>query len=484
MGNPQHPSKPGDVPDLDLGPLVPRRAEPNASAAPAARSAAPPKAASSAGALDYFGTGFEEDHFDAGSNVAARGGAATGNYDGASLDLDDEEGQAKLSLELSSYRPPAPAGSMAPAEPALPLPSGAPGAPSRAPPQASLAPLPSVDSGAVGLLAGYGPAPSAIYLAPLYAFRVFTRKRALGADLARVNAELGRAENKLDEQLASLASGVRGELENDARFGESFAPVQQLESIAGERGAQLNQTNEQFQNQNSALVQQLEAVDQQRPPLDQEKERLSTDVAAREAELARVVARQKRFLIEARSVKMSAEQRPAGTPQGAPVPIPPEALAQIQALEAQAASVQPEVDQHKQELAATQSALQAVRNQLGALAQHTRRIQEHQKALERQFQGQLKAASAGFSEAQGELTRALAAVGRLLLAQQDGLSLDPAILAAIRATEAELRRLNESNAMHLAALDAYDRETVKRGTLLVGGAAALIVLVIVLLALR
>ncbi len=382
------------------------------------------------------------------------------------MDLDDHEDQANLSLELSSYRPPAPAGATAPPG-ALTAPPTAP------PPKRSLAPeLPAVDASAVGLLARYGPAPSAIYLAPLYAFRVFTRQRELRADLGRLNNEITAQERKLDEMFASVASAARPALQNDARF----EAVRQLESIAGERSAALNQTNEQFKAQNDQLEQQLAAVQAQLPPLDAEKQRAGAEVAEREAVLGRAVAKQKRFLIEARSVKMSA--LPAGSPPNAA--LPPEAAASIQALESQAAAVQPEVDELKRGLAEAQAVLQNVRNQLGALGQHTRRIQDGQKALARQFQGQLSAANAGFSDAQRELTAALAEVGRGLVAQRDSLSLDPATLSAIGTGETNLRRLTESNALHLSALDAYDRDTVKKGYLVVAAAVGALGLVIVL----
>ncbi|MBK8999417.1 MAG: hypothetical protein IPM35_27155 [Myxococcales bacterium] len=467
MGNPHDPTKPGDVPDLDLGPLVPRRAETAKPAAPAAPAPAP-KPAAGGGAFDLFGGGFDEDHFGSGSGVSDLHGqtASSGAYDSGSMDLDDDEQPGGLGLELSSYRPPAPEGATAP--------PGAPTAPPTAPPpQRSLAPeLPAVDASAAGLLARYGPAPSAIYLAPLYAFRVFTRQRELRADLARLNGEITAQERKLDEMFAGVASAARPALGSDARF----EAVRQLESIAGERGAALSQTNEQFKAQNDQLEQQLAAVQAQLPPLDAEKQRATAAVAEREAELGRVVAKQKRFLIEARSVKMSA--LPAGSPPN--TPLPADAAARIQALESQAAAVQPEVDQHKHALAEAQSALQTVRNHLGALGQHTRRIQDQQKALARQFQGQLSAANAGFSDAQRELTSALAEVGRGLVAQRDSLSLDPAALAAIGTGEANLRRLTESNALHLSALDAYDREAVKKGYLLVAGAVALVVISIVL----
>ena len=467
MGNPHDPTKPGDVPDLDLGPLVPRRAETAKPAAPAGPAPAP-RPASGGGAFDLFGGGFDEDHFGSGSGVSDLHGqtASSGAYDSGSMDLDDDEQPGGLGLELSSYRPPAPEGATAP-------PGAPPAPPTAPPPQRSLAPeLPAVDASAAGLLARYGPAPSAIYLAPLYAFRVFTRQRELRADLARLNGEITAQERKLDELFAGVASAARPALGNDARF----EAVRQLESIAGERGAALSQTNEQFKAQNDQLEQQLAAVQEQLPPLDAEKQRATAAVAEREAELGRVVAKQKRFLIEARSVKMSA--LPAGSPPN--TPLPADAAARIQALESQAAAVQPEVDQHKHALAEAQAALQTVRNHLGALGQHTRRIQDQQKALARQFQGQLSAANAGFSDAQRELTSALAEVGRGLVAQRDGLSLDPAALAAIGTGEANLRRLTESNALHLAALDAYDREAVKKGYLLVAGAVGLVVISIVL----
>lgn len=473
MGNPHDPTKPNDVPDLDLGPLLPRRVEPAKPAAPSAPAPAPAaKPSGGGGAFDLFGGGFDEDHFGGGAipDVGARN-ATSGAYDGGSMDLAGDDEPANLNLQLDSYRPPAPDAGTAPP----PVPSGAPQP--GALPAPSLAPaLPAVEASAVGLLARYGPAPSAIYLAPLYTFRVLMRQRELRADLARLNQEISAQERKLDELHANLASAARADLEGDSRFEASFAPVRQLEAIAGERTAALNQTNAQFKAQNDQLEQQLRAVGDQIPPLDAEKQRASAEVAEREAALGRVVAKQKRFLIEARSVKMSAQQ-PGAAPNA---PLPPEAAARIHELEGQAAAMQPEVAELEAQLRQAQAVLQNVRNQLGALGQHTRRIQEQQKALARQFQGQISAASAGASDAQRELTQALAVIGRALVVQKDSISLDPTTLTAIGTGEANLRRLVESNALHLGALDAYDREVLKKGYLVVAGAAFVLVLLVVL----
>ncbi|MBI3201732.1 MAG: hypothetical protein HYZ29_09335 [Myxococcales bacterium] len=454
--------------------MVPRaKAQPKPEAPPAP--AAPP--AAGGGAFDLFGGGFDSDHFGTGSAISAgEGTQSSGSYDGSSMDLDDGDAAAGLSLELSSYRPPAPEGSVAPQAPAAPsAPSTTPGAPAP-----SLAPaLPSVEASAVALVARYGPAPSAIYLAPLYAFRVLTRQRELRAELARLNGEIAAQDRKLDELLASLASDLRATLEGDSRFSAAYEPVRQLEGIAQERGAVLSQTNQQLDAQNAQLEQQLQAIQAQLPPLEAERDRAAAEVAEREAVLARVAAKQKRFLIEARSIKMSAQQ---GAPPN--TPLSPEAAQKVQALDEQAAAMQPEVSTLQQGLVEAQGVLQQARGQLGLLGQHTRRIQDQQKALTRQFRGQLSAASASVSEAQRELTTALAGVGRVLLTQEASLALPAATLSAIRGGEVNHKRLAEASALHLAALDSYDRQVVKKGYLLVagvvGGLCLLIVLVIVL----
>ena len=480
MGDPANPSRPGHVPDLELGPMVPRTQEPPKPAA-TAPARAPAQGSAGGGAFDLFGGGFDADHFGSGSSLSSTGGGtkSSGSYDGSSMDLDDGDAQAGLSLELSSYRPPAPEGSVAPQAPtAPPGPSATSGAP--APLAQSLAPaLPAVEASAVALIARYGPAPSPIYLAPLYAFRVLIRQRELRAELARLNGESAAQDKKLDELFASLAQDMRAQLEADSRFSAHYEPVRQLEAIAQERGAVLNQTNQALDAQSAQLEQQLQAIRAQLPPLEAERDRATAEVTEREGVLSRVAAKQKRFLIEARSIKMSAQQ---GAPPNTPPS--PEAAAQIQGLEAQAAALQPEVATLQQALAEAQGVLQQVRGQIGLLGQHTRRIQDQQKALARQFQGQLSAASASVSEAQRELTTALAGIGRGLLAQGESLGFPAATLSAIRGGEVNHKRLAEASALHLAALDTYDRQVVKKGYLLVagvvGGLALLIVLLIVL----
>lgn len=472
-----------DIPDLDLGgpslpaPNAPKPSNPVAS--PAA-STAPPKApaAPSGSPLDYFGTGFDEDHFGGSAQVpdiTAR--APSGAYSGGSLDLDGDEDHAAVNLELGgSYHPPAFEGSAPP--PAVP---SAPPVPGSLPPQRSRAPAapapPPVDAGAVALLARYGRAPTGIHLAPLYAYRVLSRKRELARDLTRVASELEQKEAEVDELYAGVASGLRASLERDPRFEAIFASVRQLEAIAGERSQALAQKNEAYRRELDALHEQLRAVEAQLPALEQQKEAAASALHAREESLNRVLARQKRFLIEARSARMSAQQG-----AGPNAPVPAEVAAHIQALEAQAATIQPEVDRERQTLAEAQATLQNVRNQMGALGQHARRILGQEKALTRQFQGQLNQASSGFSTAQRELNRALAEVGRGVVQKNEAGSVDAEMLSAIRSAEAEVSRLGESNTLHLAALDAYDQNVVKRGIVLVVALAAAVVVGVVALA--
>jgi predicted nucleic acid-binding Zn-ribbon protein len=433
--------------ELDLAPPepAPKPAPPAARPAPAPPAPAPKGPASP---LDYFGTGFEEDPRDAAADAA---------------------------IELESYRPPSAEGPLAPAEPsdAPPLPRGTLGPKPSTTPTATV----SADDRAASVLASYGPAPTAIYLAPVYAYRVFVRQRQLRREIVGVNARYEEAEARRDELLADLARARRATIEGDARFEASLAAVRQLEQIAGERGAALSQTNQSLEDGRRELGTQLETAREQTEARHAIEKNAIEVVANAEQEANRAQAKQKRVLIEARAAARVAQQ----TAGGPDAPIAPEHAVRIHDLETQAAAMQPEVTARQQELVAAQTELANIRREIAALATHVRRIQDQERALSRKFQGDLVKQSAGVSSAEKELRSALAAVGRALVEARDGV--EPAALEAVAALERQVKETDESRALHLRALDVYDRDAVKRGVGLTVAAVALLVLGLFALAL-
>jgi len=82
---------------------------------------------------------------------------------------------------------------------------------------------------------------------------------------------------------------------------------------------------------------------------------------------------------------------------------------------------------------------------------------------------------------QRDLTRALAGVGRLFLAEQESVPVEASLRQAVTAAETELVRLAEQRELTLRALDVHDADAYKRGFVVaIGAVVALLVLIVVL----
>ena len=452
-----------DIPDLDLDVPSPQRpaAAPRPSAKPSRESAA----------VDLGETDFER-----GSSVSPGRADPMSAYSGGALDLDGEDGGGG-SIDLQSYRPPGADPAVMPALPEMPA--------APRPPSAAAAPHHAPVHGQAELAqarehAGYGPVPGAIYLLPLYSWKVFKRRRELRVALAELNLEVDRAELRRDEAFANVTNAARAEYEGDSRFESGFATVRLLEEQAGARGDALSQLSAQAQATTSQLAAQITALQAQLEQHRGQAQTAAQEVARRQDALGRVVARQKRFLIEARSAQQVAQQAAGGQP-GAP--IAPEHAQKIEELQAQAAALQPEANGLQQELATAEQALAGIKSQIAGASQQIRALEQQQQGVERQFQGQISAQQADFSSVQRELTRALADVGRLFLMEKETVRVEPPLRQAVAHAHAELQRITTQRDLALTALDAHDPEAFKKGILVAAGAVGgMILLLIVLIA--
>lgn len=450
-----------DIPDLDLDVRSPQRpaAEPRPSAKPSGEAAA---------------INLGETDFERGSSVSPGRADPMSAYSGGALDLEGEEGGGG-SIDLQSYRPPGADPALMPALPEMPA---APRAPSAAAAPHHAPALGLAELGPARELAGFGPAPSAFYLLPLYSWKVFKRRRELGVALAEANVEVDRAELRRDEALANVTNAARAEYEGDSRFESGLATVRLLEEQAGARGDALSQLSAQAQTTTSQLAQQITALQAQLEQHRGQAQTATAEVTRRQEALGRVVARQKRFLIEARSAQQVAQQAAGGQPGAA---LAPEHAQKIQELQAQAAALQPEANELQQELATAEQTLAGIKSQIAGASQEVRALEQQQKGVERQFQGQISAQQADFSSVQRELTRALAEVGRLFLMEKETVRVEPSLRQAVAHAHAELQRITTQRDLTLSALDAHDPEAFKKGIVVAAAAVGGVILLLIVL---
>jgi hypothetical protein len=86
-----------------------------------------------------------------------------------------------------------------------------------------------IDPIQLAILADYGDSPRAAQLTPAYAYRVFTRQRALKRQLLTISAECERAQVERESTLADLSCAVRLEAERVESLRLFFSPLLKLE---------------------------------------------------------------------------------------------------------------------------------------------------------------------------------------------------------------------------------------------------------------
>jgi hypothetical protein len=329
----------------------------------------------------------------------------------------------------------------------------------------------------VSLAADFGPSPSVVFLAPQYALRVFTRRRALARKVKDLSGSLDAASKKRDELLVTLVQERRGKilLRDD---GEAlFEPIVEIERVALERRAALSGTNADYDRLASELDAQISQAEA--AVVAQEAILADRGKAAEALRLSfeRVDAKRKRLYIELTGLVAIAEKS-----QGK---LSAEQAASVTRLEAAIAAQKPEVEAAERALAAGKSLVVAAEGDLRRLEGAGRDLARKRRALDEQFQKQIGVRSQGVAEADERRFAAFSDLGRRVLAEKGRLvEVDSASLDAIaRADDTVLARLTELEKF-VRALDAYDVDSYKRGIAVAAAVVAALVLIVVFVALR
>jgi hypothetical protein len=333
-----------------------------------------------------------------------------------------------------------------------------------------------IDPAEVTLAAGYGPAPSNALLTPLYAYRVLSRRSPLKRALAAQNSELGQAELARDTELMQLAGELRAALEGNETFRRLLEPIRLVEQVAGERSAALSRADAGYREQmarfDAELLQLREKAAQAQALLAQN----AKEADASQNELRRAEAKHQRVQIEIRGVLDVARQAlgPAGGD------LSPAHTAKLSELQERLRGVEPELAKAKSQHAAAEAAedrAQAeVRRQQGLLQKLERQKLSAGSSLEEQ----LTVRAASVSEAEKQQRDALADVARAVLAARGAVHVPEARLRSLREHDQSVETLAVRLETHVRALDAYDRERVKQGVILVLSALGVVLLSLLL----
>lgn len=433
LGLPEPP--PAQMPELSL-PAPPSRAQRSSGTRPAAArpaAVAPPAAAK----LDL-------DFQAAVSRSAATMNRAGGVVLGDDLDDFDMEAAPEIAVAVS----------LRPEKETKPLPTGVT-------PDAEALAITSVDTFRAG---GFGPAPAAWYLTPIYAVNVLRRRRQLRVETAALAKKLAAAEDARDAALDELAGTLWSRLEQDRRFDEVLERARAAEKEAAAAAEALASTNATFREE-------LQRVDRARADLEQQRtarleaEKLREQEHAQlERNLLRAEALLQRASIERRNGRQLEEQAAAN--KGAR--LPDGHAERMAALEAKLQELTRDVEQHR---ALVKEALAAVRQAQGEtqhLTREIRRVDAERRALEAKYSHESSSRSAIVGTAERARRDARADVGRALLKVDVGASLPERELDALRAHDEVVRHLAREYLSHAKGIDAYDAQGYATGrTLLV-----------------
>lgn len=333
-----------------------------------------------------------------------------------------------------------------------------------------------VDPREVALLADYGPPPQNAVLAPLYAFRVFSRRKPLKAALAEQHTALTAAELERDTLLMRLAAELRPALEANESFKRALDPVREIERLAGERGAALSQADSGYREQMAKFdgeLNQLREAEARAKTHSLEREASKT---AAESELRRVEAKHQRVQIEMRGVMDLARQAlgPAGGDMS------PEHTAKLAELQGRAAALEPDLNQAKAKHASAVSALREAEAEAQRVLSQIHKLDRQKAGAGAALGKQLHERAAGVNEAEKQLRDALAEVARAVLGARGALPVADTTLAALREHDKQVEARATRLEMHVRALDSYDRDRARQGVVVVLSVLGVVLLSILL----
>jgi hypothetical protein len=442
---------------------VSRRAEP----APQA-----PASGGASSSLDYFGAGtFDDDQLGGGGGptidlghggTPAHRGGEIASFDALSDDLElgsHAGGNSALAMD------PVPRG------PAVGVrvdnyPTG------KSPERETL----RIDDVDVKLLADYGEAPKAVWLAPLYSYRVLTRQRLLKQKIVELDAGLERAERARDEALGQAALLVRAALEGDNRFERLVAPIREFEGLAAERSAALDAAQAdhgaklgEFDTQRAGAQAQIDSV----RAVEAEQVKAHTVLEQHER---RLNARVQRLQIEVRNV-LDAAQRLAG-PTGENVS--GEHAQKLAALRADLAPAEAELDKARREADTARAALERTRREISGLEKKKTELERQKQSLAKQHEKHVNVRAQGVADAETNRRKALADVGRAVLEMQGEIPIEPKTLDSLRTLDASVAKALKEHEKHVRALDVFDPAVLKLGYKVAAGGGLLLLALVVL----
>jgi hypothetical protein len=368
---------------------------------------------------------------------------------GPALELDTEGGSLPPRISSPSVT----------SQPAPPVPPAATSARSLQPPVAAPEPAkPPIDPYEARVLADYGPKPEAFWHAPMYAYRVMTRRSALQRDLASKKTEAERALKRYEDALVALGERSRAGAAPPA----ALERVKQAEELLRSRDGAMAQSMDAHKSVLAEVDARLGVAEAELSRARQEESRATAIREAAEQDFQRADAKVKRLEIEIRNgaANKAAER---------------DALAQDAQ---QKGAVRVEADKKLAEVKRVATVAQAKADAIGnERAQQEAKFSRASGTRNAGVDRHGRSPSA-IDDAQHHLRAALVELGRAVLA-------DPAAAAGLALAKDEIARLDQQAqkstsdvALHESAIGAFDAPQVFLGMVLVGVALLLVVVLV------
>lgn len=449
-----------EVPDLDLGPLPvaqrPPAARPRSGAHPIRQPAPSGPDPSGDFELDSGADGAFELATEGSSGSSASAPTARAHF-GATLASGDADFELDEAMALEA---------VAPVVDTRPWPRGRETEAHQRQPTAQ----------SVAECAGYGQSSVPFYLAPLYTWRVWNRRRALSRELASRQNEFRTRVVERDRLLVDLALSLTSALEKQDRFRGMLDELRAATRAFEAREQVLAATN-------AGLNQALKAHDRALAALEPERseQQKLVDVRTHEREAKatdhhRASAKLKRVQIEIRNATQKG--RALVGPQGGA--LPPDLAAQLSALTQTEAAQSHELAQHQAELDRTNAALALAEEPLSTTLRSMDAIRQQKRLLVQNAQQKLDSAGSQLQSAEAVHTEVARQIALAVLDLKGSIPVERPVLDRIQAADDRVQAAASEVDKRNLAQDSYDRASYGLGLKLVLAPVALSVLLLLL----
>lgn len=333
----------------------------------------------------------------------------------------------------------------------------------------------AIDPARVEAAAGYGP-PGPLLLAPLYSYRVFTRRRVIRQQLTECERALDQAENERADLLRQMVQSRRAEIEKNERFARLIEPLTGLETQAKERQQAMTRVHGELSSKVAVFDSKLKELEGERQARQQVASERRAEHAVAEEHFGRAHAKHKRVQIEIRNLE--AKVREVVGPEGGVVP--PELARKLRPLQEQLRALEPNVTSAEAALHAASARLAEADASVAEATRTMSAVDKDKRTLISKFETKIAATSASLRDAESQERDAFLAIARAVLDLRGAIPVDSDTRKQIAAADRLVETRLVEHELHARALEQFDHERLSLGHKMVIGLGVLVLAVVLL----